>query len=76
MHSNDALDGLKEILSGLPHLFDNNKKFCYNIYRKDKEKRLMYMFDDFDTQICCEEFYNDADYWEAMMNEEVYDDER
>ena len=75
MQSNDALDGLKEILSGLPHLFDNNKKFCYNIYRKDKEKRLIQMFDDFDTQICCEEFYNDADYWEAMMNEEVYDDE-
>ena len=41
MQSNDALDGLKEILSGLPHLFDNNKKFCYNIYRKDKEKRLI-----------------------------------
>ena len=33
------------------------------------------MFDDFDTQICCEEFYDDADYWEAMMNEEMYDDE-
>ena len=33
------------------------------------------MFDDFDTQICCEESYNDADYWEAMMDEEVYDDE-
>ena len=76
MQSNDALDRLKEILSWLPHLFDNNKKFCYNIYRKDKEKRLIQMFDDFDTQICCEEFYNDAEYWEAMMSEEVYDDER
>ena len=76
MQSNDALDGLKEILSGLPHLFDNNKRFCYNIYRKDKEKRLIQMFDDFDTQICCEEFYNDAEYWEAMMSEEICDDER
>ena len=76
MQSNDALDGLKEILTELPHLFDNNKKFCYNIYRKGKEKRLIQMFDDFDTQICCEEFYNDAEYWEAMMSEEVYDDER
>ena len=34
------------------------------------------MFDDFDIQICCEEFYNDAEYWKAIMNEEVYDDER
>ena len=75
MQSNDALDGLKEILTELPHLFDNNKKFCYNIYRKDKEERLMQMFDDFDTQICCEEFYDDADYWEAMMSEEVCDNE-
>lgn len=32
------------------------------------------MFDDFDTQICCEEFYDDADYWEAMMNEESEED--
>ena len=76
MQSNDALDGLKEILSRLPHLFDNNKKFCYNIYRKDKEKRLMYMFDDFDLDPQCEEFYDDANYWEAMMNEEVHNDER
>ena len=76
MQSNDALDGLKEILSGLPHLFDNNKKFCYNIYRKDKEKRLTYMFDDFDLGPQVEEFYDDAEYWEAMMNEEVCDDER
>ena len=30
------------------------------------------MFDDFDTQICCEEFYDDAEYWEAIMNEEMY----
>ena len=34
------------------------------------------MFDDFNTQICCEEFYDDANYWEAMMNEEVHNDER
>lgn len=33
------------------------------------------MFNDFDTQICCEEFYNDVEYWEARINEEVYDDE-
>ena len=76
MQSNDALDGLKEILNGLPHLFDNNKKFCYNIYRKDKEKRLMYMFDDFDLNPQVEELYDDANYWEAMMNEEVHNDER
>ena len=76
MQSNNALDWLKEILTEPSHLFDNNKKFCYNIYRKDKEKRLIQMFDDFDTQICCEEFYNDAEYWEAIMSEEVYDDER
>ena len=76
IQSNATLDWIKEALTELPHLFDNNKKFCYNTYRKDKEKRLMYMFDDFDTQICCEEFYNDAEYWEAMMSEEVYDDER
>ena len=34
------------------------------------------MFDDFDLGSQCEEFYNAAEYWEAMMNEEVYDDER
>ena len=33
------------------------------------------MFDDFDLGPQVEEFYDDADYWEAMMNEEVYDDE-
>lgn len=32
------------------------------------------MFDDFDLGPQCEEFYEDADYWEAMMNEGVYDD--
>ena len=30
------------------------------------------MFDDFDLYTQVEEFYNDAEYWEAMMNEEVY----
>ena len=35
----------------------------------------MYMFDDFDLGSQVEEFYNDAEYWEAMMNEEVYNDE-
>lgn len=34
------------------------------------------MFDDFDLGLQCEEFYNDAEYWEIMMNEEVYGDER
>ena len=33
------------------------------------------MFNDFDTQICCEEFYNDAEYWKAIINEEVCNDE-
>ena len=32
-------------------------------------------FDDFDLYPQVEEFYNDAEYWEAMMNEEVYGDE-
>ena len=36
---------------------------------------MIIMFDDFDLGPQCEEFYDDADYWEAMMNEEVYDDE-
>ena len=39
------------------------------------EKRSMYMFDDFDLGPQVEEFYDDAEYWEAMMNEEVYNDE-
>ena len=34
------------------------------------------MFDDFDLGPQVEEFYNHAEYWEAMMNEEVHDDER
>ena len=75
IQSNVTLDWIKETLTEPPHLFDNNKKFCYNIYRKDKGKRLMYMFDDFDLDPQVEEFYDDANYWEAMMNEEVYDDE-
>ena len=33
------------------------------------------MFDDFDLGPQCEEFYNDAEYWEAIMNEEVCEDE-
>lgn len=28
------------------------------------------MFDDFDLGPQCEEFYDDADYWESIMNEE------
>ena len=34
----------------------------------------MYMFDDFDLGPQLEEFYDDAEYWEAIMNEELYDD--
>lgn len=29
------------------------------------------MFDDFDLGFQCEEFYDDADYWESRMNEET-----
>lgn len=29
------------------------------------------MFDDFDLGPQCEEFYNDAEYWELVMNEEL-----
>ena len=32
------------------------------------------MFDDFDLGPQLEEFYDDAEYWEAIMNEELYDD--
>lgn len=28
------------------------------------------MFDDFDLGPQCEEFYDDAEYWESIMNEE------
>lgn len=28
------------------------------------------MFDDFDLGPQCEEFYDDADYWESIMDEE------
>ena len=34
------------------------------------------MFDDFDLYLQVEEFYDDSDYWEAIMNEEVYNNER
>ena len=33
------------------------------------------MFDDFDLGPQVEEFYDDAEYWEAMMNEEAYNDD-
>ena len=33
------------------------------------------MFDDFDLGSQCEVLYDDAEYWEAIMNEEVYNDE-
>ena len=31
------------------------------------------MFDDFDLGPQCEEFYDDEDYWESIMNEEKDD---
>lgn len=31
------------------------------------------MFDDFDLGPQCEEFYDDADYWESIMGEEEDD---
>lgn len=31
------------------------------------------MFDDFDLSPQCEEFYDDADYWESIMNKEEDD---
>ena len=34
------------------------------------------MFDDFDLGPQVEEFYDDAEYWEAIMNEELYDDKK
>ena len=33
------------------------------------------MFDDFDLGPQVEEFYDDAEYWEAIMNEGVCEDE-
>ena len=32
------------------------------------------MFDDFDLGPQCEEFYDDAEYWESIMNKEEKDD--
>ena len=75
IQSNVTLDWIKETLTELPQLFDNDKKFCYNIYRKRKEVFYMNNFDDFDLYPQVEEFYNDAEYWEAIMNEEMYNDE-
>ena len=34
------------------------------------------MFDNFDLGPQVEEFYDDAEYWEAIMNEEIPEDER
>lgn len=33
------------------------------------------MFDDFDLGPQCEEFYDDAEYWESVMNEESVEEE-
>ena len=33
------------------------------------------MFDDFDLGPQVEEFYDDAEYWEVIMNKEVSEDE-
>ena len=32
------------------------------------------MFDDFDLGPQCEEFYDDAEYWESIMNEEIVEE--
>ena len=32
------------------------------------------MFDDFDLGPQVEEFYDDAEYWEAIMNEEMHNE--
>lgn len=42
---------------------------------KIKKERKENMFDDFDIGPQCEEFYDDADYWEAVMNQEDFEDE-
>ena len=31
---------------------------------------MIFMFDDFDLSPQCEEFYDDVEYWESIMNEE------
>lgn len=33
------------------------------------------MFDDFDLGSQCEEFYDDSEYWESIMNEEPEEEE-
>ena len=33
------------------------------------------MFDDFDLGPQCEEFYDDVEYWESIMNEEPVKEE-
>ena len=33
------------------------------------------MFDDFDLGPQCEEFYDDAEYWESIMNEEPVEED-
>ena len=33
------------------------------------------MFDDFDLGPHCEEFYDEAEYWESIMNEEPEEEE-
>lgn len=33
------------------------------------------MFDDFDLGPQCEEFYDDTEYWESIMNEEPEEEE-
>ena len=33
------------------------------------------MFDDFDLGPQCEEFYDDVEYWESIMNEELEEEE-
>lgn len=33
------------------------------------------MFDDFDMEIQCEEYYNDLDEWEMINNAEIMEEE-
>ena len=36
---------------------------------------MIFMIDDFDLGPQCEEFYDDAEYWESIMNEEPEEEE-
>ena len=36
---------------------------------------MIFMFDDFDLGPQCEEFYDDAEYWKSIMNEEPVEED-